>query len=108
MKRFRGKYLFPAALLVLLPSAVCAQPAHVQQLRDAAVACLGTTLGDIKSFTLEADERAPYLRSQLVAHWINEGREVFETDSAMPWHGHVGERVVWVTRPLPPELSVPK
>ncbi len=45
------------------------------------MACLGTTLADIESFTLDADERAPYLRSQLVAHWINEGREVYETDS---------------------------
>ena len=31
--------------------------------------------------------------------------EVFEADSTMPWPGHVGERVVWVTRPLPAELG---
>ena len=32
--------------------------------------------------------------------------EVFEVDSAMPWPGKVGERLVWVTRPLPPELGI--
>ncbi len=32
--------------------------------------------------------------------------EVFEADSAMPWPGHAGERVVWITRPLPPELGI--
>jgi len=81
MKPFRGKYLFLATQLVLLSSAVRAQPSHVEQLHDAAVACVGTTLGDIESFTLDADERAPYLRSQFVAYWINEGRDVYETDS---------------------------
>ena len=81
MKRFQGTHLFLAGLLVLFPSAVRSQPSHVEQLRDAAVACLGTTLTDIESFTLDADERAPYLRSQLVAHWINERRQVYESDS---------------------------
>ncbi len=81
MKRFQGKHLFLAGLLVFLPSAVYSQPSHVEQLRDAAVACLGTTLADIQSFTLVADERAPYLRSSLVARWLNERREVYESDS---------------------------
>ena len=26
--------------------------------------------------------------------------EVFEAEPAMPWLGHAGERIVWVTRPL--------
>ena len=34
--------------------------------------------------------------------------EEFEADSAMPWPGHVGERLVWVTRPLPSELGTPR
>ncbi len=31
--------------------------------------------------------------------------EVFEADTVMPWPGHVGECLVWVTRPLPPEMG---
>ena len=33
---------------------------------------------------------------------------VYELPADAVWPGHSGERIVWVTRPLPPELGIPR
>lgn len=79
-------WLEPVVILTLLLSSgshpLFAQESHVERLQRAGVECLGAVPSTLDQLHLNPSERAPYVRTALVRHWMESGKVIFSKESA--------------------------